>query len=340
MPERHVTTRDIAALAKVSPMTVSLALRAHPKIPVETRTRIVTLARSLGYRPDPKMAQLMSHLRLRRKPRFRSTICALHSGALARQSYQNIVIQSARRQAEALGYGFRLIDISASGPNPKALGRSLHYQGVEGVLFPPSIPTGDFRELMEWSCFSVVAATYGVLAPEFHRVVPHQFGNTLLLCRRLTELGYRRIGLVLRQSQDLRVHHGFSGAVTWQNAFGGTEQVTPLIHPGDVPTAVTPWFEREQPDVIIAGGPGDCDAIRHQLGARRCRGVGFAVTACLTRRQFSGIDEQPEVIGAAAIDLLHAKIVANEKGIPSHPTTTMVIGRFNPGRTTRPRAAS
>jgi len=40
-------------------------------------------------------------------------------------------------------------------------------------------------DLLDWSFFAVEAATYGVLAPDFHRVVPDQFGNTLLICEQL-----------------------------------------------------------------------------------------------------------------------------------------------------------
>jgi len=279
----------------------------------------------------------MHHLRTRRKPTYRSTICAL--AMLATQDieepYSKNLLTGARQRAEALGYLFRLLAVEDSPSAGKALGRSLHYQGVEGVLIPPSVTTGDFREFMNWRWFSVVAATYSVLAPEFHRVVPHQFGNALLLCQRLAKLGYRRIGLVLPSHQDLRVHHGFSAAVVWQNTLGGTEFVRPLIHESFQPELVRSWFASERPDVIIAGGPEQCRAIATALGVRIPGRIGFAATACFQDLSYSGIHERPAEIGRAAIDLLHAKILNHEKGIPEVPTATMVKGLWNSGRTTR-----
>ena len=65
-----MSTRRIAAEAGLSPSTVSLALRNSPKIPAATKQRIRKIAQRLGYRPDGKLTELMSHLRLTRtRPR-------------------------------------------------------------------------------------------------------------------------------------------------------------------------------------------------------------------------------------------------------------------------------
>ncbi len=61
-----MSTRRIAAEAGLSPSTVSLALRNSPKIPAATKRRIQKIAKRLGYRPDGKLTELMSHLRLKR----------------------------------------------------------------------------------------------------------------------------------------------------------------------------------------------------------------------------------------------------------------------------------
>lgn len=47
-----VTSHDVARLAGVSQPTVSRALRADPRIPDETRTRVLEAARALGYVPN------------------------------------------------------------------------------------------------------------------------------------------------------------------------------------------------------------------------------------------------------------------------------------------------
>ena len=59
----RVTMRDVARALGVDPSTVSLALRAHPKIPAETRERIRRAAEKLGYTPDPMLGALASYRR-------------------------------------------------------------------------------------------------------------------------------------------------------------------------------------------------------------------------------------------------------------------------------------
>jgi DNA-binding LacI/PurR family transcriptional regulator len=193
---------------------------------------------------------------------------------------------------------------------------------------------------LDWKNFAVVTTTFGVLAPEFHRVVPHQFGNALGICERLAALSYRRIGLVLPAEHDLRVHHGFSAAVVWQNLIGGTEFVRPFIHSEELPTpsALKQWFEREQPDVIIAAGDKECRLIAQKLGLRMPGSVGFVSANKAGRSTFAGIEERPEEIGATAIELLAAMIQRGEKGVPAVPKVTMIDGRWIEGRSVRRRA--
>jgi LacI family transcriptional regulator len=60
------TQRDIANAAGVCQATASLALRNHPSIPETTRNRIREVAETLGYRPNPRVAELMGEIRKNR----------------------------------------------------------------------------------------------------------------------------------------------------------------------------------------------------------------------------------------------------------------------------------
>jgi DNA-binding LacI/PurR family transcriptional regulator len=191
--------------------------------------------------------------------------------------------------------------------------------------------------LLQWDDFAVVATTYGVLSPQFHRVVPHQFGNALLICRQLAALGCRRIGLVLPAEQDLRVHHGFSAAVTWHGMFGGTEFVRPCIHAGDLPPEglLRQWFAREKPDAILAAGDKECRPIAQILGLSVPGPVAFASTTKSGRSVFAGVDELPAELAATAVEQLAAMIQRGEKGVPTVHRVTMIDGRWIDGRSTR-----
>ena len=330
--EKPVTTRDVAARAGVSSATVSLALRDNPRIAPKTRELVKRVAAELGYRPDPQLAKLMHRLQAQRLPGFQSTIAALTTIPEERElDYAHDISSSAKARAEALGYAFTVMRLPDQDTQKTSVQRILLSRGVEGLLLLPLDTARAIDDWLDWSRFSVVAATYGVLAPDFHRVVPHQFGNTLLLCEKLAKLGYRRIGLVIPAHHDLTVHHGFSAAVAWQNLFGGTEMVRPLVHTGAIPADLERWFKRERPDVIIAPGEADCRTIARRLKLALHGPVGFAITDRYKDSEFAGIDERPFEIGAAAVDLLHTKILSGNAGVPKVPTVAMITGEWIPG---------
>src|SRR4051812_40543341 len=55
----YVTMEDIARRAGVSVATVSLSLRNEPRISATMRENIATIARELGYEPNPYVSALM-----------------------------------------------------------------------------------------------------------------------------------------------------------------------------------------------------------------------------------------------------------------------------------------
>lgn len=334
------TLQTIAASIGVSKMTVSLALRNHPRIPVATRAMVQKAAAKLGYRPDPEISKLMLRLRSGRRPAYQAAIGALTTVAEgADNAYMAEIVRSARQRADELGYGFSVFRTEdAPGPRP-ALQRILRNRGVEGVLILPIAKPRDMASLLDWSPFSVVTTTYGVLSPQFHRVVPHQFGNALEICSQLAGLGFKRIGLVLPAEQDLRVHRGFSAAVVWQGMVGGTQFVPPCIHDGAFPpdAMVRTWFKRHRPDAIVAAGDKECRRIAQQLALRVPGRVAFVSATKAERSVFAGIDERAGEIGSTATELLAAMIHRGEKGVPTVPKVTMVDGLWMEGRSVRPK---
>ena len=58
---KRATIRDIARQAGVSKSTVARALSNAPRIAPETRLKIRTLAKKMGYRPDPVLSALAAN---------------------------------------------------------------------------------------------------------------------------------------------------------------------------------------------------------------------------------------------------------------------------------------
>jgi DNA-binding LacI/PurR family transcriptional regulator len=334
--EKRPTLRAIAAVAGVTHATVSMALRNSPLISSRTRQRVQRIAEKMGYRPDPEVAKLMQHLRLKHKPRFKSTIAALTSiGAAEEAHYAAALREGAQRAADALGYGFSVFRIEAGERRSTSLQRMLRGRGVEAVLLLPMKEAVSLRDLIEWDDYAVVAATYGVRAPDFHRVVPDQFGNTKLICEQLARRGCRRLGLVIDSHTDLAVDHRFSAAVAWQNIVSGAASVGSLVRLEDVRVGLPAWFARERPDAIIAGTETEARNIARELRLRLPGPVEFAVTERPGPTRLAGIDQRPAEIGAAAIAQLHARLQSGQKGVPDVPSVTMIKGLWVPPKWTR-----
>jgi DNA-binding LacI/PurR family transcriptional regulator len=328
-PTPRVNMRMVARRAGVSLGTVSFALRNSPRIPSATRERVRRAAQELGYKPDPNLAKLMHHLRAKRPPGYQSTLCAITTiPDQQRLAYMQQMIASATAAAEALGYKMMFVSIDDAVERRPDLQRVLLSRGVEGIVLLPMLVARSFRTLLDWSKFAVVATTNGVLAPEFHRVVPHQFGNTLTLCQELVRRGYRRIGTVLNAQHDATSQHGFSAAVIWQNALGGTERVRPLIFDGERPLGLKRWFARERPDALVLAGEREARLVVTELGLRVPGPVGFVTTNRSGASVFAGIEERPAEIGTTAVRLLASLLQHGEKGIPAVPTVTMVRGEW------------
>jgi LacI family transcriptional regulator len=330
------TVRRIAKLAGVSSMTVSRALGNRPRVSEETRRNVLKIAQRLGYRPDPEITKLMHHMRRRVRPQFQSVICGITNWPTeAKPAYFEALLEGAARQARERGYGFSVVRFATEAGGSARLQRELRTRGVQGLLLLPQRAPQDLRELLDWREFSTVAASVSVVGPEVNRASPHHFANTLQLCRELTRLGYRRIGLVIDGGQDSRVNHGFSAAVVSHGRNGAGDSVAPLVVTGDLSEKLAPWFKCERPDAIVTSD---------ERGARECArllkfkipgSVGFACTSVQTSDEtaplMAGIDEQPAEIGVISVDLLAGMVERRVRGLPAAPTSTLLAGRWCAG---------
>ncbi len=334
--EPRPTLRMIAARAGISSPAVSMALRNDLRISEATRKRVARIAAEMGYRPDPEIAKLMNHLRQRRKPKFRSVITALTSiPEIEERPYNRQIIKGAEARADQLGYRLSVLRITPAATRDHALQRILRARGVDGLLLLPMRDAVPLTDLLDWSQFSVIAATRGVPDPVFHRVLPHHFGNTLEICEQLERLGYKRIGLVSNRGFDLLTSPGLAAGVVWQHIQGRAEQVIPLLHDGERPSGVKQWFKSERPDAVIARGVPDAEAIVADLGLEFPGRIGLAVTNLEGSRTFAGMDVHPYDIGVTAIETVHARIQSSQKSVPRLVTETLIKGTWIDGPTVR-----
>lgn len=258
-PSPHPPTlRSLAALAGVSPMTVSLALRNSREVSAATRRRIQQLAQESGYQPDPMMSRLMHHLRTRSQARHRANLAGLTSDwsehRRAVGDYLDRLREGLTLRAAQLGYSFSMVNLDDF-QSPANLQRMLLHRGVEGVVALPLRRATDLSRALDWSKFSAVSSTPSVIAPRLHSVMPNHFDNTLAVCRALSRAGFRRIGLAISQDWNERMKYRWTGAMAWHNQFGTGEPVQPLIseQPGPEiePASFKSWMKKERPDAVI-----------------------------------------------------------------------------------------
>jgi LacI family transcriptional regulator len=323
--------RSLAREAGLSPMTISLALRNHPKIPQATRTRVQRLARSRQYRPDPEVAKLMLHLRTRRTRRIQAVIASLSTVTKIHSNrYYEAMAGAARDRASELGFGFDHIAISRHHlERPHGLQRILRSRGIEGVILLPMEKPLFLDQLLDWNSLSVVATSHSVLSPRFHCVLPDGFSSTLLMCRELAADGCRRIGLVLSSDMEERSRHNITAALLWHNTFGTKEPVQPLItRPGDY-EGFKRWLTRERPDAVISETQDAASFLKWMgvLGGKLHK-FRFAGISLGPLDKIPGIVQGEEEIGRTAVELLSGMLQRGEKGIPACPKLTLIPGRW------------
>lgn len=333
--------RMIAEAADVSVQAVSLALRNHPTVGSETRERIQSLARKLGYTPDPQLAKLMNHLRSGREKTFTASVCALTTRpARSEETFCDLLLDGAREAARTAGFALHVVHVDSDEMAGERLPRMLRQRGVEGVILLPMAGLEALDALLDWREFSVVSATLSVTSPAFDRVVADHFFNNLALGQRLREAGFRRPGLVIHAKHDKRCGHAITAAHAWQGIYGGGEPMRAHVCERIEAGALRRWLKAARPDVVLA---------EHDQAARELRATGVVAAAlpmvsCSARPEkngtflFSGNDDKPREIGAVAVQKLAQKIAVGQRGVPANPHTTLVrggwVGELDAGRRT------
>jgi len=332
-PGKRVTLKDIAQVVGVSAMTVSCALRNSPKVLPATRDKILKVAEQLGYRPDPEISKLMTHLRQPSQHSFSHTLAFINAWPDPDEhlkGYVGKLFHGASYRAAQLGFDLEPFWLQAKGMTDRRLSSILRNRGIRGVLLPPwhnSEQTIHF----DWSHFSVVASSLSISSPAVNRVAPNVYRNTLMACEHLYKRGYRRLGFVdnldwHRRSESLaRGAFEMFQATRLAKASDGAVMLTDNNDP-----ALHDWFTSYQPDAIISPSAGHY----YQLQQTAPKPFGFIVLDALQDDRLTGIDQNPGKLGASAIELLVTQLMHNEFGIPESPNSLFINGHLRMGMST------
>lgn len=332
--ESHVTMAQLAAAAGLSRATVSYALRGDPKIPPETAQHVHTVAASLGYRPNPRVATLMAHIRRSRSITDREPIAFVwvHTpkDESRRDPFLQFVFHAARQRAEQLGYMLQEFWTDEPGMTTRRLSRILKARGIVGVLFSPVMHQAVVRLDFDWADFSSAVIGSAEWVPELHHAGHnHYFGMRAVLAQ-LATLKCERPALVLTQETNER------GRRAWQAAFLAYHplpRVAPQLILDGLPRSARElrgWLRRHKPDAVIFH---NSEMVRQ---FESWCPVGERPHLCTLHwtpdlhGSVPGIDQRFDAVAANAVDLIVTQLLANERGAPEIPRTTLIPGAWVP----------
>lgn len=331
--------QQIADAAKVSRMAVSLALRNSPKISAPTTKRIRDIADEMGYRPNPLVSALMTQLRHGREVKRPSTLAyvtAYPSEDGWRRPGPFVAFrEGARRRAEQLGYSMEDWWLTRPGTTEQRFCDILYTRDIHGMIIAP-LPAGGGEMRLDWARFAAATIGYSVSAPDLHRASNHQYGTITHALDELKQLGYRRIGLALAAESDARVkHHWSAGMLVYHQQIAESERVPLLLTDGPFARQLAAWFSEHRPEVIISQ-EWQVMRVLDSLGLRVPQDVAFAHLAVGDdEHHWAGMNQNSELVGAAAVDLVDAQLRRNERGIPNVPKTVLIPGYWVAGPTVR-----
>lgn len=338
---KKVTLKEIAEQTGLTRMAVSLALRNKQGVSSETREKVLQVAERLGYEPDPEVSNLMARIRASRPVETKACIALLTSGpatgntSITERKYVDGVVERAR----VYGYGVENFRIEEKGMTPARVGSILWSRGIEGVILRPlqfGLSGATSRKFgFDFERFSSVAISETFTSPELDRAVHDQYTAMIIAMNELTRMNYQKIGLVLEEDLSLRVNGKWNAAYLQFPYFPGARKgLPPLILDGFRPKEFDKWFSRHRPDVIVS-------VDRFGLRLAEDRGldipgeVGYVsldLDGELPEYQdMTGIDQNSQLVGAAAVDMLVVSMQRKQRGIPVHPMRIEVEGSWKAG---------
>jgi len=338
------TIRSLARKLRLSTATVSEALRDSPRVKPDTRARVVAAANKAGYRPNPLLGAALAAIRRGRQHGYRGTLAlvdAVEAGRPGLMLFHREVLKGATARAEELGFKTELFwvgDRAPALPHPR-LCSVLTARGIAGTIILPLHVARDFSDF-DFDRLPVVQMDHCLIRPQLHTILPDHYVSMMNALERLTLRGYKRIGLCLERTKDLRLKTKWSAGY-WAFFHGPAEggDIPALISSGLTETEFLDWYRRHRPDLIVAHQQAIVDWLA-RAGVRVPAEVGFFKLNVTERTApCAGLDLQPGRLGAAAVDIVTGMAHRGERGVPKSPHTITLEALWEEGPTIRPESA-
>lgn len=336
------TLRTVADRVGVSRMTVSRALRGDPSLSNETIARVRKAAAEVGFRPDPKLTELMAYLRRNRGTTSREVIAYVNTFPAAdRERHlsrtEERMLEGARARADDLGYGLEVFTMESQALSARRLSRIAHTRGIEGIVIQAS--RGEFDGLNELAD-RFGTCVIGTSQPDLplHVACNHHAHTMHTALENLRITGHRRIGYYMTTAIEHAVGHAWHSALLHHLQVHGPHLWSLAnITPDWNQAQFVSWLEHTRPDAVIT---------LHLPALDWMQTAGFRVPDdssyvhldwCSPMPDCAGVDQRTEQVGAAAVNLVTHQMQHHETGLPASQHTVLVKGIWRSGTTVRSR---
>jgi LacI family transcriptional regulator len=316
-----ISLKHIARAAGVSRTTVSLALRNHPRISLETREKIQKLAKEMGYVPNAEVSKVMEFIRENKAHHDRPVLALItdYPEKLSEREPPSQTWAGFRERAWALGYQPEEFWLGDQKITPRRLQDILYARGIRGVVFS-ALKNPEIPQEMDLSSFSCACIGHSIATPALHRASSDKYANTIQSCEKLWERGCRRIGIAVPMGQEVRVEHNFLAAyLVFHHLHQHADWRHPLVEEGEWnPERIAGWARKMKLDGLIAAYKGLEDLLPDIPLAK----------VNLMDGKGPGMVQRHSRIAAVAVDLVDAQLRRNECGIPDLPKTMLIHGEW------------
>ncbi|WP_246026464.1 LacI family DNA-binding transcriptional regulator [Oleiharenicola lentus] len=340
-----ITMAMIATKAKCSKATVSLALREDERIPPDTRSRVHSVAKALGYVKNPVMAELLSEIQRCRPVRYKRTLALLnaHEDRLAFERHATIPawVKGCRLRGEAQGYRFDEFWLRDPDLTAERLEGIFQARGIRGVivfgLFKQNWLPREYDPI--WRRYPAIVAGVRTHAPTLSFCSVDHHECVLEAVARVRALGYRRPGLFLDGAIDRLVDGRFTaGFMTGVADLPQSDRVRPLDasvkHERFLETLES-WMRRETPDVVLTIH-NETFGWLENLGYRVPRDLGLVhLERNRTVMHWAGMEQHNDIAGECALDMLITMLLNRESGVPVYARAMQVSATWTDGTTVR-----
>lgn len=341
IPGRRPTLKDVARETGYHITTISLALRNHASIPVETRERIVEVARRMGYQRNPVFHALS---RFRQQGRVRAPaprIAYLENygagSGVARPAHLQAIYEGARRQAQLLGYELEVLAVGEEDHDARSLSHHLREHDITGVVIGVFQP--GFADIaLNWDDYAVAKIHSRHTEPNATVVANDQLREVRMAIRQLTALGYRRIGLAVgRTDEDSSGHRHMAGYLMEMAALPADRRVPPLIFPYNTNDnmlggMLARWARRHHVDVVLCNWI-NVHQLLEQAGMRVPADVACACL-CLSGGEpaaLAGVRPHLHLVGERAVSIVVTQLKSGQPGLPEVPSSIYVQSTWQDG---------